>query len=377
MSINFSTLQGLTIPEGVVTQITDASGVVLWTSSKPVVLEVAKQTLTTYAGETSYADESFVLLDIFPKNANSTVRVTYGDLTKTLTFSGTNSQQVYFGTFNGVVDETETPSSGTLTIEGGYGTFVAGSYQSNSKGTINICGCITNVIDWGTVSSVSAGMFENCASLALASLPDRITYIGTTAFKGCTNLALTSLPSGITSIGSYAFYGCTNITLSELPSGITSIGSYAFYGCTNLALTSLPSGITSIGSYAFSSCSGLTNITLPSGITSIGSYAFSSCSGLTNITLPSGLTSIGEATFYQCSGITSIDLPSALVSIGMNAFWYCTSLVSVTFGNTVGWYVTETVDAETGINLDVSNATTNATYLRNENYRTYYWYRAT
>lgn len=36
MSINFSTLQGLTIPEGVVTQIADASGRVLWSAAKPV-----------------------------------------------------------------------------------------------------------------------------------------------------------------------------------------------------------------------------------------------------------------------------------------------------------------------------------------------------
>lgn len=33
MSIDFSTLQGLTIPEGVVTQITDANGNVLWSAS--------------------------------------------------------------------------------------------------------------------------------------------------------------------------------------------------------------------------------------------------------------------------------------------------------------------------------------------------------
>ena len=34
--IDFSTLQGLTIPEGVVTQITDASGMVLWSAVKEV-----------------------------------------------------------------------------------------------------------------------------------------------------------------------------------------------------------------------------------------------------------------------------------------------------------------------------------------------------
>lgn len=34
MSINFATLQGLTIPEGVVTQITDAAGNVLWSANQ-------------------------------------------------------------------------------------------------------------------------------------------------------------------------------------------------------------------------------------------------------------------------------------------------------------------------------------------------------
>jgi hypothetical protein len=57
--MNFATLQGLTIPEGVVTQITDASGRVIWAvqSGEPIVLEVEKITYDTYAGETTYTDE--------------------------------------------------------------------------------------------------------------------------------------------------------------------------------------------------------------------------------------------------------------------------------------------------------------------------------
>ena len=38
--IDFSTLQGLTIPEGVVTQIADASGRVLWSAAKPVTVTI-------------------------------------------------------------------------------------------------------------------------------------------------------------------------------------------------------------------------------------------------------------------------------------------------------------------------------------------------
>lgn len=41
MSINFSTLKGLTIPEGNVTKITDASGRVLWSAVKPATIFLA------------------------------------------------------------------------------------------------------------------------------------------------------------------------------------------------------------------------------------------------------------------------------------------------------------------------------------------------
>ena len=55
MSIDFSTLQGLTIPEGVVTEIKDAGGRVIWAvSGGKVILQVKKITSDTYAGETTY-----------------------------------------------------------------------------------------------------------------------------------------------------------------------------------------------------------------------------------------------------------------------------------------------------------------------------------
>lgn len=43
--IDFSTLQGLTIPEGVVTQIADAQGNVLWSAVKPMCTVTMKQAL--------------------------------------------------------------------------------------------------------------------------------------------------------------------------------------------------------------------------------------------------------------------------------------------------------------------------------------------
>lgn len=206
MSINFATLQGLTIPEGVVTQISDASGRVLWSAAKniPAVLQVEKITSDTYAGETTYTGEQFVLLSITPRIANGTVKVTYGGLTKTLAFSGTNSQNVFFGTFNGVADSVATPESGTLTIEGDFSSYGIGTFKS-SKLVTRYCSCVTDITEWGSIEA-----------------------IGSYAFYMCNKLTDVTLPSGITSIGSYAFYHCENLVLLEIPEGVTSIGGYAF-----------------------------------------------------------------------------------------------------------------------------------------------------
>lgn len=299
--IDFSTLQGLEIAEGEVVQIEDSAGNVLWAvqSNEPVVLQVEKKSITSYAGETSYSDNC-VLLDIYPKKSDSEIKVTYGGLTKTLTFSGINAMQVYFGTFNGVSDSVATPASGTLTIEGACDSFACGVYQNGSKTTNQgYCSCVAAVDEFGSITKIAPYAFYNCTNLALTELPSGITSIGNYAFYDCTSLVLTSLPSGITSIGSYAFYACENLTLTSLPNSITSLGSYAFQDCSNLALTSLPN-ITIIPDHAFDGCTSLTITALPKVTTSIGKYAFYEFgyNGLKDrITLPSSLYSIGECAF--------------------------------------------------------------------------------
>ena len=263
--IGFSTLQGLTIPEGVVTKI-ERDGTILWElqTSKPVVLEVAKVTSNTYAGETLYENEQFILLDIYPKT-NGTVKVTYGGLTKTITdTSGAeqpNAQQVYFGTFNGVSDTVTTPASGELVIEGEYENFGCGNYQQTSKGgSINNCGCITGVTEWGSITSIVAVAFAGCVNLTVLTIPDGITSIGHNAFSNCSNLAISSLPSSIVSIGNFAFVSCGSLNFNDnfFKSGLVSIGSGAFDldQCDD--------------SLAFS----YESITIPETVTTIGEDAF-------------------------------------------------------------------------------------------------------
>lgn len=403
---NFSQLKSLTIPEGKVIQIIDASGGILWElSGYKTILEVEKITSDTYAGET-FPGEQFILLDIYPKT-NGTVKVTYDNLTKTITDSTgvekPNAQQVFFGTFNGISDSVATHASGKLTIEGDYYAFGCGTYKQYNDVSDKIyfyyCSCITQVYDFGNINRIPTNAFIGCTNLALAKLPDSVRSIGAGAFKKCTSLTSITIPNGVTtiegstfdscenlqsvvmpnsvtSIDELAFNMCSSLVLESLPNALITIGKKAFNGCSSLVLASLPSGITSIGESAFYGCENMTISELPSGLTIIEQGTFQSCREITVKSLPSGVTSIGGWGFQGCRAIPSMIIPSGVVSIGKNAFNACNALSSVTFENTSGWYVTKTDNATSGINVDVTNVTNNVTLLKTTYGSGYYWYRS-
>lgn len=302
--MNFANLTGLTIPEGVVTQITDASGRVIWAvSGGKVILEVAKITADTYAGETTYTGEQFILLDIYPKT-NGTVKVTYGGLTKTITdTSGAeepNSQQVFFGTFNGVSDSVATPASGEVTIEGDCYGFGVGMYNAPGqyKATSEYCGCIIAVAEWGAVTHIPNSAFRTCG-LTEVSIPESVTSIGEYAFYQCDNLMSVTFPESITQIPVYCFAFCNALSLSSLPSWITSIGASAFNYCPHMTISELPSALTYIGTSAFQSCYNITISKLPIGITEVLTDTFKSCRKITKMTFHSGVTKIEGFNLYN------------------------------------------------------------------------------
>lgn len=234
--IDFSTLQGLTIPEGVVTQIADASGRVIWAlpvADGPIILEVEKITSDTYAGETTYSGEQFILLDIYP-TTNGTVTVTYGGLTKTITdTSGAeepNAQQVFFGTFNGVSDSVVTPSSGELTIEGDCQAFGCSQFSYGSKDTTMFNG--VNVIkSFGAVKAIPGmafgHLFYPSCNITEVKIPGTVLTIGNSAFGGCKNLAKVILREGTKSIDAFAFSG-TLASEVTIPKSVEHIHESAF-----------------------------------------------------------------------------------------------------------------------------------------------------
>lgn len=288
--IDFTKLTGIEHDGKVVTQITDASGRVLWSvRGTKVVLTVKKWTDTTYAGETEREGEVFIAFDIYP-NPYGVVKVTYNGHTKTITdttgASEPNAQTVYFGTLYGESDGVEILESATLTIEGGFKQFAVGSYTKKGKtGGLNstgYCGCVTSVIEWGNITRIANYAFDSCASLTSITIPDGVTSISPSAFDSCTGLTSISIPNGVISIGYNAFIGCTNLQLTSIPSGVTTIDSGAFSSCYGLKFSDnfLNEGLVTIGSNAFDmSTSDLKphafeSITIPSTVTEIGAHAF-------------------------------------------------------------------------------------------------------
>lgn len=323
--IDFSTLQGVTIPEGVVTQI-ESGGVVLWrvaTASGPIVLEVEKITSDTYAGETTYEGESFILLDVYPKT-NATVSVTYGGLTKTVTdTSGAaepNAQQVFFGTFNGVSDTVETPASGTLTIEGDCAGFGVGVFYKTSKAaSATYFDLITEVVSLGGVSVIPETAFRSCASVSNLTIPSSVKSIGKNAFQLCTGLSGMTIPKSVSSIGANPWRQCTEGTFN-----LKADNANASYKTDGNCLIETASNTV---------VAGFANAAIPSYAKVIGEDAFFAVKGLTSVSIPSGVTTIGENAFYGCSGLERLEILAATPpSLGANALFNTTCAIVVPLG---------------------------------------------
>ena len=168
----------------------------------------------------------------------------------------------------------------------------------------------------------------------------------------------------------------TNVTISD---GITNIEAESFYDSRYLTSVTIGNSVTNIGDSVFYYCNSLTNITIGNSVTNIGSRAFYGCRSLTNITIPDSVTNIGNHAFRDCRSLTNITIPDSVTQIGVCAF-AGTGLVSVTFEDTLGWFVTNNQESTSGTNVDVTNSSQNAKMLTlgsSENgKKDYYWKKA-
>ena len=268
--------------------------------------------------------------------------------------------------------------TGLLTISGSgamdnYTTFSTPSYYSDDVRKIVIEDGITTIgenafLDFyiesvsipESVTYIGSSAFEGCSRLKSITIPKGITRIEEKTFAYCGSLESISMPENIRSIGDNAFYGCGSLTSITIPNGVTKIGGSVFAYCRSLASITFPDGLTHISYFAFAYCSSLTSITIPESVTYIGSDAFEGCgclksitipdsvteinggafqgcSSLTSIIIPDSVTEIDVCTFEGCSSLTSITLPSDVMKIGWEAFSGCISLTSITIPNSVTW----------------------------------------
>ena len=276
-----------------------------------------------------------------------------------------------------------------------------------------------------TITKIGNYSFHDCSGLESIVIPTSVTSIGNNAFNNCDNLESITIPSSVTSIGAYAFANCDYLSSAIVPGRITSIETGLFNNCSSLTSISIPNSVTNIKGYVFEN-SGLESISIPSSVTSIGDNAFYG-SELTSIVIPSSVASIGNNAFANCSdlssitvdsnntiydsrhdsnaiietatntlivgskntiipngvstiasgafqgsGIVSITIPNSVNYIESDAFQGATNLIAVMFDNVIGWYASELPNAASGTNLDLSDISTNATYLKST-YRSYYW----
>ena len=171
-----------------------------------------------------------------------------------------------------------------------------------------------------------------------------------------------------------------------IPSSVTSIGNGAFYGCT--ALEEINFNAKAMDDLMESNCvffnagqngAGI-NVTIGKNVTKIPAYLFwaewRSSSHIKAVVFEEGSVceSIGSYAFAYCKDLTSITIPYNVTNIGYGAFSSCSNLTNVIFENTNEWYVTKTQGETNGTDVDLTDTTTNATYLKSE-YYDYYWYK--
>ena len=196
-----------------------------------------------------------------------------------------------------------------------------------------------------SVVSIEDGAFEGC-SLTNITIPNNITYIGSSAFAECRYLTNITIPNSVTSIADETFSRCYGLKDVSIPDSVISIGSSAFEYCDSLSDIILPDSVTSISNSAFWSCDNLERVTLPKNITKIERCTFAYCPKLKSIIIPNKVTRINEQAFDQCSNLESITIPSTVEYISSNrAFRDCDNL---TIYGKKGTYA-ETYATENGI----------------------------
>ncbi len=187
------------------------------------------------------------------------------------------------------------------------------------------CVKLETVILPSSLEVLETGVFTNCVSLTEITLPASLNTVGTAAFLGCTALETVNFEIGsvLTTISAGMFENCESlVNVTNIPATVKSIGDYAFANA-QISAFEFPSALETIGQYAFAGCSNLTAVTIPGSVRSIGVGAFADCASIETLVLESGIKVIGDFAFANCANVKSVTIPATVTTIGANPFTNC------------------------------------------------------
>lgn len=166
-----------------------------------------------------------------------------------------------------------------------------------------------------TLESIGSYAFSTTA-IKSAMLHDATLDLGERIFNYCASLKEASLPNKLTKIPDALFHYCHTLTDCPLPTNLENIGNYAFKACYKYS-PALPESLTSIGNDAFM-LSGIKEAHLGNThVTSIGNGAFSECDSLASVELPSCYSVIPNGAYFNaCPKLETIVLKSPTVVQG-------------------------------------------------------------
>ena len=184
------------------------------------------------------------------------------------------------------------------------------------------------------LDGIGGSAFSN-TGLTTVTLPNSLTYLGSSAFSSCKDLASISIGTGITEIPYNCFSGCNALTSVDLPEHVTSIGGSAYSYCDGLVSITLPSSIQAVGASAFANCSNLEEVVIPDNVTTLGTGAFKNDSKLKHVQIGKGVATLEKDLFNSCESLSSVELSEGLTAVKKFVFQYCSSLKTVTFPSTL------------------------------------------
>ena len=214
----------------------------------------------------------------------------------------------------------------------------------------------------------------------------KVTTIMSTAFSKCENLVSITIPKTVTTIEKGAFYGCKNLENVYYEGKISGWCNIDFEHSTSTPMSEAEhlyvkgkevtelriEDVVEIKNYAFFGCENLTSVSFDDSLKSIGENAFAGCENLATINLPSSLEKLDKLCFANCINLHDVTIPKSVYQINLLAF-YESRLHTVTFEDSEKWFFTSNETATKGDKVDVTDSSTNATYLRKQNIG--YWKR--